>query len=331
MAEGKKADIMDVDKKEDRTGELKLHQPSEFTGKKDDLKYFLQKVRMYLLINKRNYDDDEKKILYALFFFKEGTEAGAWSSEFIADAKKKDPIDLGTWNDFITSLKEAFEPYDAPADAFESLKTLRMGDKTADEHNAVFKTLLTQSKIPKDTSTTIDLYRESLTIPPQRRIMTLDNPPETLDNWYKWSAKLDHNFRKMQRVVGKARDNNNNKNSNSKGNAKYEPKRTWNFQRKEKDPNAMDVDALTLEKRNEMMKKGLCFGCGEQGHLSRDCPKKKKPSTYQTPSQTSSITPPSYSKKPPPKELAAYIRAITAEYNDDEKNNFYDDVEQEGF
>jgi hypothetical protein len=105
-----------------------------------------------------------------------------------------------------------------------------MGDKTADEHNAMFKTLLTQSKIPKDTSTTIDLYRESLTIPLQRRILTLDNPPETLDNRYKWSAKLDHNFRKMQRIVGKSRDSNNNKNSNSKGNAKYEPRKTWNFQ-----------------------------------------------------------------------------------------------------
>jgi Zinc knuckle len=94
---------------------------------------------------------------------------------------------------------------------------------------------------------------------------------------------------------------------------------------KKKDPNAMDVDALTLEKRNEMMRKGLCFNCEEQGHLSKDCPKKKKVSTSQT---SPSYSPP---KKPPPKELAAYIRAMTAQYNDDEKNNFYDDVEQEGF
>jgi Zinc knuckle len=153
--------------------------------------------------------------------------------------------------------------------------------------------------------------------------MTLDNPPDT-DDWYKWSAKLDHNFRKMRRIVRKSRDNNNSNNKNSKGNTKYEPKRTWNFQRKEKDPNAMDVDALTLEKRNEMMRKGLCFNCEEQGHLSKDCPKKKKVSNSQTP--------PSYSPpKPPPKELAAYIQAMTAQYNDDERSNFYDDVEQEGF
>jgi hypothetical protein len=52
MAEGKRSTDVDTDKTETRNGELKLHQPSKFTNKKDDLKYFLQKVRMYLLINK---------------------------------------------------------------------------------------------------------------------------------------------------------------------------------------------------------------------------------------------------------------------------------------
>jgi hypothetical protein len=316
---------MDDTTEDTKAGELKLHQPPEFTGKKEDLKYFLQKVRMYLLVNKKNYDDDEKKIIYTLSFFRKGTEAGAWATEFFDDAESKQPTDLGTWDDFLKNLKEAFEPYDVPADALEDMKKLRMGNNTADEHNAVFKTLLTKSKQPKDSSMIIDMYRETLTLPLQRRIMTLDNPPETLKDWYKWATKLDHNYRRMQRVVGKSRDNY----KNSSGNTKNEPKKNWNFQRREKDPNAMDVDALTLEKRNEMMKKGQCFGCGEQGHISRDCPKKKKASTSQTHSQA----PPSYSppKKIPPKELGAHIRAMTAQYNDDERDEFYNDAEDVGF
>ncbi|KAJ7104743.1 hypothetical protein C8R44DRAFT_555998, partial [Mycena epipterygia] len=31
---------------------------------------------------------------------------------------------------------------------------------------------------------------------------------------------------------------------------------------------------LSAEKRNEMLAKGLCFTCGEAGHMSRNCPKK---------------------------------------------------------
>jgi Ty3 transposon capsid-like protein/Zinc knuckle len=276
---------MDVDEIEDtKTGELKLHQLPEFTGKKEGLRYFLQKIRMYLLINKKSYDDDDKKIVYTLSF-KKGTEAGSWASEFIEDAKGKTPFNLGMWDNFLILLKEVFEPYDAPTDALESIKTLRMGNNTADDHNATFKTLLTKSKLPKDSPMIIDYYQETLSLPLQRRIMSLENPPTTLQDWYKWAAKLNYNFRRMQRILGQSKDNHN---QNSGGNTKTKPRKTWNFQLKEKDPNTMDVDALTLEKRNEIMKKELCFGCGEQGHISRDCLKKKKTSS----SSTSQAPPP---------------------------------------
>ena len=32
----------------------------------------------------------------------------------------------------------------------------------------------------------------------------------------------------------------------------------------------MDVDAMTTEKRNALMKKGACFICEETGHLARE-------------------------------------------------------------
>ena len=103
---------------------------------------------------------------------------------------------------------------------------------------------------------------------------------------------------------------------------------------KEKDPNAMDTSlgALTIEQRTEMMKKGLCFGCGKHGHLSRDCPDKNKlaiPSTA-TPSSSS---PPSYSlpKKMSAKELYTHIQSLTALMNEEEKGDFYDKAEKEGF
>ena len=39
---------MDVDETE-RKGELKLNQPKPFTGKREDLKKFLQDINLYLL------------------------------------------------------------------------------------------------------------------------------------------------------------------------------------------------------------------------------------------------------------------------------------------
>ena len=91
----------------------------------------------------------------------------------------------------------------------------------------------------------------------------------------------------------------------------------------------MDVDALNIEKRNEMMKKGLCFRCEKPGHLSRDCPNKGKPAA----STSTSTAPPSYSppKKMGGKELYTHIRSLTALMSHKEKDEFYKEAEEEGF
>jgi hypothetical protein len=48
--------------------------------------------------------------------------------------------------------------------------------------------------------------------------------------------------------------------------------------KKEHDPDAMDIDytQMSPEKKEQLMKSGSCLRCEKQGHLSKDCPTKRK-------------------------------------------------------
>ena len=70
------------------------------------------------------------------------------------------------------------------------------------------------------------------------------------------------------------------------------------------------------------MRKGACFRCRAQGHLSRDCPNKGK-----------RIEPKKEEKKKTwkGKDLAAYVRAQMMESMEEEKGEFYTAVVSQGF
>ena len=130
--------------------------------------------------------------------------------------------------------------------SLEKITALKMGNASIEDHIARYKILITKAGILKNFPAAIDYFRKSLNVPLQKQLLNLPTPPTTLDEWFKWASHLDNNYQKTLRIFGRT--------SNNK---KEEPKRHWHFQRRERDPNAMDVDAMMVEKCEEAMKKGL--------------------------------------------------------------------------
>ena len=135
--------------------------------------------------------------------------------------------------------------------------------------------------------------------------MLLDNPPVTLDDWYKWTKQVDNTYKKTQRMLGRVP---------AKTETKDELKKRWSFPRK--DPNTMDIDSMMTEQRAEAMKKGLCFGCGKHGHLNKDCPDKKGKKPAEKKEEK---------KKWTSKELQTHVRALFDMMEEDKKKKFEED------
>ena len=81
-------------------------------------------------------------------------------------------------------IKKLFELFDGPGDALEEMKQLQMtNNSNIDKHVAKFKMLVTRSGL-SDSMAVMDFFRETLPTLLQKQVMTCENPPATLKEWY---------------------------------------------------------------------------------------------------------------------------------------------------
>jgi hypothetical protein len=223
---------------------IKLNPPTPFTGKRTDFILFMQDVYVYLKVNKATYDNDDKKISFILSYLT-GGDAAVWKQQFIqtkieeSEAAETNKPSWGTYKEFVEALKNTFQPYDKPGEALEEMKKLRLGDGSITEHNSRFRLLVSQIGM-KDSPALTDLYRETLPWGLQSPIIQSKYPPKTLEEWYTKATNFYVGHQKAQRLF-KKRDN-----KMTTSSAPPAQKR-FSFPEK-KDPNAMDIDHLTVEK-----------------------------------------------------------------------------------
>ena len=86
--------------------------------------------------------------------------------------------------------------------------------------------------------------------------------PRTIDDWFKKVIQFNTNYQEVTAIFGSNRKNDETMN------------RSWYRRAEKKDPNVMDVDALTFEESQMLMKQGKCFKCRKMGHRAANCPDK---------------------------------------------------------
>jgi Zinc knuckle len=92
----------------------------------------------------------------------------------------------------------------------------------------------------------------------------------------------------------------------------------------------MDVDRLTINKRNKLLKEGRCFKCRNTGHWANECPEEDddKKKAKKTPKKKAKETP---KKKMNGRELPAHIWALFKEMTEEDRDEFLKGAEEVGF
>jgi len=127
--------------------EVKMNTPTPFTEDRKKLEEFLIETDMYPSMNEDTYNTDQRQIIFALSFMKDGT-AGPWKQSFWTQARENN--NLGTWNQFKRALRDSFSTPDKEGDAVTKMETETMSGRMADEHIEQFKIHAAESKVTQD-------------------------------------------------------------------------------------------------------------------------------------------------------------------------------------
>jgi macrodomain Ter protein organizer (MatP/YcbG family) len=263
--------IRNEDRKE-TPKEIGINKPTPFDGDRKKVHAFLQECKVYLAVNRRVYATDEAKVAFVLSFMTE-KEALKWKETYISSiTNSAGEIVFPTIKQFWDLVEEYFKPADRIQDANDKLSILKQGNRPVEEMITEFRLLASQAGMTDITASDnlhlIRLFRNALHPTLAKKILFSENVPQTIKEWMNRAIQYDTNYRMAMAILGKPT----NGARSTSTSTSYQARKIHDH----KDPNAMDVDLMTTEKRTALMRKGACFICEEPGHLAKNCPKKKR-------------------------------------------------------
>ena len=257
---------------------------------------------------------------------------------------KMKKTDERLWDDFFITFQTMFKDSAAIERANYELRTITMREREVDEYINKFEDLIVLAERDRNEQGSIELFRDGLLTEIHLKIMNRSFLPQTLDQWQGFARNEIGVGLEIESWVGKNPDP---KAPTRQNQTKYLSKfgsvlRTST--RKEKDPDAMDVDTIKTDdkrkppfkkrtpkerKRHDLARKeGKCYKCFEKGHLAKDCKKR----TSNTRSRKTQVDKEEASdeEKPPAYEERDLIKAIKA-MSLEKKDALLERLSMEGF
>jgi hypothetical protein len=299
--------------------ELKAALPADFSGEPADAMRWIKAIKAYFVLNATIYSTDDAQIMTALNKMSKGR--GVSYSEMWYD-RMADPNVLPsekTFAKFQENFELMFFPFDTQATSRYELSKLTQNsfkrpdgiyDDGFQKYITDFQNLSSKAQI-SDERTLCDQFSVGLDSQITTMILSMSSPPTTLIKWVE-QAKTFH-AQKMRILVLK------------KG--RIPPSSFSHTPRNQRDPDAMDVDAVTLSKltpteRAKCIKEGRCFRCRKTGHNATNCnPSRNPPSRFtprpqtirSTKTQVPSTSAPTKTLSP----IEAYINSLKTQGKND--------------
>ena len=244
------------------TTRARFPEPPEFAGDRAQFSVWKSQVSAYLAVNSGSYQTEEQKCLYAL----QKLRGSAYShvQAWVDSAGTATPAaEVTSWAVCLASLKSIFGPIDEEGDARRTLKAWKH-TTSVDAYAAEYRRLGALSKFGD--TTLCSMFEDGLKREIRDRFVGRTRP-DTLSEWVSQATTIERDLAQLNHQVRSQRGNS--------GTHQATPARPPAAA--PRDPNAMEIDKVTQEERLRRRIHGLCFYCGNAGHVSAKCPAKTQP------------------------------------------------------
>jgi len=165
-----------------------------FNGEAGRVGGFIMACRLYIKMKLRG-NTVEEQIQWALTYV-QGGSADVWK-ENMMDELESGETEYETVEDFFTSLRKEFGGGEEESVKAAELRKLEQGGKTMEEFVQEFKRAARGSGY--EGRPLIEEFKREMNGGIRRKLMEAENPPASIEQWYRRATALDRNWRESRR------------------------------------------------------------------------------------------------------------------------------------
>ena len=270
---------------------MEVAKPAIFNGEAGKVGGFITVCRLYLRMKMRE-NTVEKQVQWVLSYV-QGGSADVWKENVMEEIEAGE-VEYESAEEFLTSLKKEFGGGEEESMKAAELRKLEQGGRTMEEFVQEFKRAARGSGY--EGRPLVEEFKQGMNGGIRRKLMEAENPPTSIENWYRRATVLDRNWRESRREEERLR-----KKETGGGGQKQEKQslpRLLVWQRRQPLPQQATTGPAPIEgveRMNVVVLRGSevgqsvgiplrwdpfamevdrgrnCYACGGFGHMARNC------------------------------------------------------------
>jgi len=173
---------------------VEIATPAIFNGETGKVGGFVTACRLYLRMKMREATVEEQ--VFWILSHVQGGSADVWKENVLEELESGE-MEYETAEEFLTTLKKEFGGGEEESVKVAELRKLEQGGRTMEEFVQEFKRAARGSGY--EGRPLVEEFKRGMNGGIRRKLMEAENPPASIEQWYRRATALDRNWRESKR------------------------------------------------------------------------------------------------------------------------------------